>query len=147
MYGSAKTKVWVGGMDQVWNRKYERGPIRVDSILSIYASMASQKLAGEKPVSDLELQSQTISGRMGDLALRRRPNENLCSLAWTAQSAPNSREIAPKTPRMGPQSFRKLPMPGQSGHAWGLGHCPWMPIYTYTYSHPLHPGERAESEI
>ena len=27
-YGSAKRKYEVGGMDEVWNRKYEPGPIR-----------------------------------------------------------------------------------------------------------------------
>ena len=32
-------------MDEVWNRKYERGPIRIDSILSIHARMASQERA------------------------------------------------------------------------------------------------------
>ena len=32
-------------MDKVWNRKYERGPIRVDSNLSIYARMTSQERA------------------------------------------------------------------------------------------------------
>ena len=47
-------------MDEVWNRKYERGPIRIDSILSIYARMTFQERAVHigwiDVVSDLKLQ-------------------------------------------------------------------------------------------
>ena len=81
-YGSAKRKYGVGGMDEVWNRKYERGPIRIDSILSIHARMAPQERALHigwiNVASDLELQRSrtTIYRRVGDLALKRRPNEN-----------------------------------------------------------------------
>ena len=68
------SEVWTA---KVWNRKYEQCPIRdapgsgVDSILSIYVRMMSKERAGHlgritKLVSDLEFQSQTISGRMGD---------------------------------------------------------------------------------
>ena len=32
-------------MDKVWNQRYERGPIRIDSILSIYARMEPQERA------------------------------------------------------------------------------------------------------
>ena len=69
-------------MDEVWNRKYERGPIRIDLIISIYARMAPQERAVQigwiYVVSDLELQRSrtTMPGRMGNLALRRLPGEN-----------------------------------------------------------------------
>ena len=85
-------------MDEVWNRKYERGPIRIDSILSIYARMEPQEREVHTGwidvVPDLELQRSrtTMPGRMGDMALRRRPSE---ILAWTAQSSPNSRMNSP----------------------------------------------------
>ena len=109
MYGSAKRKYWVGGMDEVWNQKYEQGPIRdpaVDSILSIYARMATQEHAGRpgriaKLVSDLEIQSQTISGRMGDLGA---PANLRFNLAQVAQCTPNSRENSPYDPAWGPRA-------------------------------------------
>ena len=54
-----KESMGIGGMGEVWNRKYEPGPIRIASILLIYARMASQKralLIGWIDVaSDLEL--------------------------------------------------------------------------------------------
>ena len=74
-YGKVRTA-------KVWNRRYERGPIRIDSILSVYARMAPQERAVHigwiDVVSDLELlrSRTTMPGRMGDLALRRRPGEN-----------------------------------------------------------------------
>ena len=85
-------------MDEVWNRKYERGPIRIDSILSIYARMEPQEREVHTGwidvVPDLELQRSrtTMPGRMGDMALRRHPSE---ILARTAQTAPNSRMNSP----------------------------------------------------
>ena len=68
---------------KVWNRRYERGPIRIDSILSVYARMAPQERAVHigwiDVVSDLELlrSRTTMPGRMGDLALRRRLGEKM----------------------------------------------------------------------
>ena len=81
-YGSAKRKYGVGSMDEVWSRRYELGPIRIASILSICARKASQERALHigwiDVASDLELQRSrtTIYRRVGDLALRRRPNEH-----------------------------------------------------------------------
>ena len=50
------SEVWTA---KVWNRRYERGPIRIDSILSIYARMAPQERAMHigwiDVVPDLEL--------------------------------------------------------------------------------------------
>ena len=39
---SMEPEVWTA---KVWKRKYERGPIRIDSIISIYARMAPQERA------------------------------------------------------------------------------------------------------
>ena len=63
-------------------------------------------------VSDLELlrSRTTMPGRMGNLALRRRPGENL---ARTAQSAPNSRMNSPYDPAHG---YPELPEASGSSH-------------------------------
>jgi hypothetical protein len=85
-------------MDEVWNRKYERGPIRIDSILSIYARMAPQERAVHIGWIDA---GKKRSSRTARKSLRRRPGKNLCSLARTAQSAINRRMISPFDPAHG----------------------------------------------
>ena len=69
-------------MDEVWNRKYERGPIRIDSILSIYARMAPQERAVHIGWID------AVSDRTSKLA-----NGN----AWT-----NEQSVSQKAPQQKP---------------------------------------------
>ena len=93
--------------------------------------MASQERAGRlgriaKLVSDLEPQSQTISGRMGDLVPQRQPAKK-----------------KPMALRTRPQSFLNLPEAAHARPCMGF-RVPMM-MTTYTYIHPTHPGKRAES--
>ena len=100
-YGSAKRKYGVGGMDEVWNRKYERGPIRIASILSIYARMASKSARCTKegskwrPTSNFSAREQRFIEEWAIWLSKGAPKKTLCSLAWTAQSAPSSRINSP----------------------------------------------------
>ena len=76
-YGSAKRKYGVGGMDEVWNRKYEPGPIRdgdrFDRIdLCAYSAPGAHGIT--ELVSDLNFSSrgrQFQSGRSGPLEAPR----------------------------------------------------------------------------
>ena len=119
-------------LDEVWNRKYEPGPIRdgdrFDRI-DLCAYSASGALGITELVSDLNFCSrgrQFQSGRSGPLEA---PQQKLSSALREQHNAlPTEREIAPKTPCMGSQSFRNLqkpPQPSPSSHmAWGLGYRP-----------------------
>ena len=113
-YGSAKRKYGVGGMDEVWNRKYERGPIRIASILSIYARMASQGCTGLQswcPTSNFSRRQFPV----GDLVFWKGPGKIRFNLARGAQSAPNSKMNSPYDPTHGapelPEASGSCPCP------------------------------------
>ena len=78
-YGSAKQKYGVGGMDQVWNRKYEPGPIRDGDRFNRIdiCRIGPQERTGLQswcPTSISSLADNNI--RVGDLGLLRRPGKN-----------------------------------------------------------------------
>jgi hypothetical protein len=89
-------------MDEVWNRKYERDPIRIDSILSIHARMASQDRAGRlrwiaKLVSDptSNCSRRQFLDEWAIWSSEGAPAKLRFNLARAAQCAPNSRESNP----------------------------------------------------
>ena len=124
-----ESEVWT---DEVWNRKYERGPIRIDSILSIHARMASQERAEQlwrivRLVSDPT--SNCSRGQFLDewaiWSSEGAPAKLRFNLVWAAQCAPKSRENSLYDPAHGapelPESSGICPSP-PCGHAWSNLH-------------------------
>ena len=150
-------------MDEVWNRKYEPGPIRdgdrfdPNDLCAYSAPGARTGLQSWCPTSTSAL-AEFQSGRSGPLEA---PRQKL-SPAYREQhnALLTEREIAPTTPRMGrwgAQTFRNLPeaapAPSPSSRVamhgvWGTAQTP-LGRMTITYTTATHiiRGKQAESEL
>ena len=108
-------------MDEVWNRKYERGPIRRS--IRPYRSMRAWRPRSARdawdgsrswrPTSNSSAREQRyILDEWAIWLSEGAPAKTLCSLAWKAQSAPNSRMNSPYDPAHGAPELSILPCMG-----------------------------------
>ena len=85
-------KVWVGGMDEVWNRKYEPGPIRGGDRFDLI-DLCELSAPGEHGITELasDLNSLTTISEWSIWSSGGTPAKTRFCLARAAQCARDSR--------------------------------------------------------